>query len=631
VAAADFAALAAGSGDINTILTLRAAQISRRIVMLRALLDTASSRPDVPPPVQACLTDGFALLAAAARRSRSAVDDVLAYPLVGAWLVHCLRRLRGHVVGTVSLDDDLGYFGGVVVAAAVRAGEAVDVLVRASSGRVFLPTIGYIRLPAIPWARVRVTAGSSHLVVSIDDGEGNGDVGEGNGDVADVDLGGPATRQWVPLRRLRSTASGCTLDVAVEDADPYRGCGMLGVAGPLDDGELARWQVLLDEVWSILAEDHRQQAEALSAGVNALVPLNSAWQVSSATSGVAFGALALASPVRATELATTLVHEFAHTKLYALLDMVPLLEAPADVVCYAPWRSDPRPMDGLLQGAYAFLALAEFWSTRRSAGGAASGREAAFELARWRDGVALALDTLSSSGRLTAVGRRFVSGMGTSLARRCVESVDEDVAARARDVATAHWVTWRIQHTLLDPYEVDRCVRAWLAGDRCPHPVPAARVTPGSTFPEPPESPESSEPSGGSLEHLVGQWLADPTGFSDNAADAADAARRGTATPGSEGAVAAATALVVGDYAGAVELYKRRIAEFPDDVSAWVGLAVARRHAVTAATPAFVSCPEVVRVLHARLRLRQSTSTGAPDPDGLAVWVGRRVETASAP
>src|SRR5690606_2824855 len=133
------------------------------------------------------------------------------------------------------------------------------------------------------------------------------------------------------------------------------------------------------------------------AGVRALVPVSPPTGSSgvSATSVDAFGAVALSLPSDAPALAATLVHEFQHTKLSALLDLVPLLrpdrttpeeQATSGKVaqCYAPWRPDPRPLSGLLQGVYAHLGLCGFWHERYRAGG----RDvlyAAFELVRSRD------------------------------------------------------------------------------------------------------------------------------------------------------------------------------------------------------------------------------------------------------
>ena len=65
--------------------------------------------------------------------------------------------------------------------------------------------------------------------------------------------------------------------------------------------------------------------------------------------------------------AETLVHETQHLKLCALLDLVTLTRPDDGQRYYAPWRPDPRPASGLLQGAYAFLGVSGFWREQRRA------------------------------------------------------------------------------------------------------------------------------------------------------------------------------------------------------------------------------------------------------------------------
>ena len=48
------------------------------------------------------------------------------------------------------------------------------------------------------------------------------------------------------------------------------------------------------------------------------------------------------------------------------MDMVPLVESGGEKV-YAPWRQDPRPASGLLQGVYAHLGIVRFWQAQRHA------------------------------------------------------------------------------------------------------------------------------------------------------------------------------------------------------------------------------------------------------------------------
>ena len=43
--------------------------------------------------------------------------------------------------------------------------------------------------------------------------------------------------------------------------------------------------------------------------------------------------------------------------------MIPLMK-PCNERVYAPWRPEPRPVVGLLQGVYAHLGIARFWGAQ---------------------------------------------------------------------------------------------------------------------------------------------------------------------------------------------------------------------------------------------------------------------------
>lgn len=53
-------------------------------------------------------------------------------------------------------------------------------------------------------------------------------------------------------------------------------------------------------------------------------------------------------------------HEVQHVKLGALLDLVELIKPDDGSRCYVPWRLDPQPTDGLLQGDSAYLDVSGF-------------------------------------------------------------------------------------------------------------------------------------------------------------------------------------------------------------------------------------------------------------------------------
>jgi HEXXH motif-containing protein len=134
--------------------------------------------------------------------------------------------------------------------------------------------------------------------------------------------------------------------------------------------------------------------------------------------------------------AVTLVHEVQHVKLGALLDFVTLTRPDDGRRYYAPWRDDPRPLHGLLQGTYAHLGVSGFWRRQREVSGGS--KLADVEFARWRAATALAVQTLRSSGQLTSRGLEFVSGIGGTLDPWLEEPVPDEAMTLARQAAESH-------------------------------------------------------------------------------------------------------------------------------------------------------------------------------------------------
>jgi HEXXH motif-containing protein len=163
----------------------------------------------------------------------------------------------------------------------------------------------------------------------------------------------------------------------------------------------------------------------------------------STSSPQSFGAVAMSPQPDKYTCAETLVHETQHLKLCALLDLVTLTNPDDGQRYYAPWRTDPRPASGLLQGAYAFLGVSGFWRHQRLAARELPVRQRAqAEFARWREGAALAVETLLSSGQLTPAGQDFAREMGLVLeAWRC-EPVPSDALVTARRKADRHLAKW---------------------------------------------------------------------------------------------------------------------------------------------------------------------------------------------
>ena len=107
--------------------------------------------------------------------------------------------------------------------------------------------------------------------------------------------------------------------------------------------------------------------------------------------------MAMSEPPDPDTCASTLTHEVQHLKLCAVLDIVRLTRPDDGSRYYAPWRTDPRPIAGLLQGAYAYLGVTEFWRRQRQLATGAAELRADGEFALWRAGTARVIDTLLSS------------------------------------------------------------------------------------------------------------------------------------------------------------------------------------------------------------------------------------------
>ena len=132
----------------------------------------------------------------------------------------------------------------------------------------------------------------------------------------------------------------------------------------------------------------------------------------SATVRDAFGTFGLNLPPSPAQFAVTLVHEFQHSKLNGLLDIMRLHERD-ERLYFAPWRHDPRPLDALFQGVYAFLGVADTWHLLTRDNRWRPVAERSFATARLQ--VDEGLRALLTSDRLTPAGVQFAAGIRTAV------------------------------------------------------------------------------------------------------------------------------------------------------------------------------------------------------------------------
>jgi len=553
--------LACGGGDDELLTLLSNGQFSSRLVGLRALLELASAQQFLLG-----IDEAWDLLVTAQQKSPERVREVLLLPQVGVWLADLLRRMRGTMESTEPLWVGVGYLRCVAVAAAHRCAVEFSLDVPVSRGLISVPSLGIATMPgARPWDVARAENISGRLSFSC-------------GDHA---VRVPDDENWSPVRRIGAGAFTPLLD----DVEPHRDFRAQQVEPQrLAEGDVARWAGGLAEAWTLLGTAH---ANALSALVSTIVPVPEVnAKLYSGSSADAYGAVLMSEPPDSAAFAEVLAHEVQHTKLAALATMEPLCAIGGPARHYAPWRDDPRPISGLLQGVYAFLGVADFWRERRVV--AASAR-ADFEFAYWCGQTTHTARILRECRELTKLGRRFATVMAARLAQWSPIRVGALPRREARLAAQDHRATWRARHLTPDPVAVGRLADAWLAGEPRPgNPLPPSMLTPRPTTP-----PVRTE--------LRRIRLWEPAGFAEHAATVP------TAT-------AADLLHVEGEHEAAARQYAADIAERPHDVPAWIGLGLS-----DPAAGALLRTPEVVLALHAEVLRRTGV---APDPRAIATWAG---------
>ena len=356
------------------------------------------------------------------------LNEVLGHPYVRAWSVRCLEQLRRSASADApasaprqspGLARDLGHLGAIATVAAIRSSVPAKVTVPVMDGAVHLPGLGRLVLGSEPEAQ-RDHPDHRVAVVVVDGGALDIQVADHTwtADIAALEsasTAGPdnAIPHWQPVRKLRAT----DLTVTLEDTDPYRDCHQWSAAPRLSDAEVARWEQSFRDAWQTIQTNHPAYAPGLAAGLSALMPMRPGLEGRniSAAARQAFGAVAVALPADPITLAFLLIHEFQHVKLGAVLDLYQLYDKADNRLYHAPWREDPRPFEGLLQGTYAHLAVTDFWRVREQVETGSAAEKAGQQYRRWRGHTRDAIDTLAGSGSLTPLGAEFVERMRQSV------------------------------------------------------------------------------------------------------------------------------------------------------------------------------------------------------------------------
>ncbi|GLY99913.1 HEXXH motif-containing putative peptide modification protein [Actinoplanes sp. NBRC 103695] len=574
------AELATGGGSPGTIRFLADTQYSRRQLALLALRDLAVLDLRPLPSID----DAWAILDRAKARAPATFRSIIMYPPIGNWAAYAIREhSEGAGAESAPAWVDFGQIHAVALVVAAGCGLDWRTRVPLRSGRAILPGLGQASFDeADQWdsavaetagGGIRLSHGRTTVTVPADprqDGDG-----------------------WQGLRIL-TTGTDPVLEVALDDLDPLR-----DLADPVDperltDVEVAGWQSMLDGAWAMLCRDDPATARAMAAGaVSSLSPLGRADQagddeIRSASTAEAFGAILLSTPQDVVEFAAALVHEYRHIKLGCLMHLCALHHDDERPELYAPWRDDPRPIGGLVQGIYAFHGIAGFHRTRIAASDGVERRTAQFAYALTRAQTIAGLAAARASDGLTELGREFLDELSATMRPWADDAVPASIDRLTGLALAAHRTTWLLRHRRPAPGTADAVARAWSADE----PIDLASLAIGPVEPSAGPPPRTTE------------WIR-PFRLAVN-----------TPLP----ATTPETALAAGDPATAKAQCLAGIEADPDDVDAWTGLALASLDlGDTAAARALTERPDLV---HAGYQALAGQGT-APAPDVLSRWAGR--------
>lgn len=580
----DFDAVARGLGGPEPVRQLRAAERSRRLLLMRALLDEAGESTAMFDPLPSP-ESAWELLGRAQNVAADSVEKILAHPYVGSWVGYTTRLYRHDVSSDFPLWVHVGHIRCIAAAAAILAAIPFEIEVPVQHRYVTLPTLGMAELDT----------GDPCSVAVVRSHGGRVEVGNGRGRVH-VHRTDP---HWRPVREVVLEAHERRWALRLDDVDPYRGLYEPRRPSRLTAAEVESWQSVLQGAWRLLTTHLPAVADAFPEGLESVVPEPAVpFRLPSASTGAAFGSAIIAYSGDSAAMAAALVHELQHIRLGGLLHLVPLNDEDRRERFYAPWRDDPRPLGGVIHGIYAFFGVAAFWRALSRA--EPQNLLASFEFALWRRQTWHTLLAVRNDSAITPAGRRFLSGIAGELGPWQAESVAAESLQWAHRAATDHYAGWRIRHLHPAPDLVAELVEAWRDGTHRPRSLP----------PDPTPSPKPDGRWADARTDLVRLRLSD--------GGTEELRVRGPSVPD---VTPADLAFVSGRTADAVTGYRTELAADPDSPAALAGLGLALATSTAGpASRALVHRPELVRAVH-----RALIPDAPVSPESVAEWIGRNV------
>jgi hypothetical protein len=274
-------------------------------------------------------------------------------------------------------------------------GDFMFEIVTNSQGRIMIPgTSCYIELLGILVStRVKVIFSGSLLTLSVD--------------------GRDVPYQIHPIPMIRN------LEINAVDHDHRLNGRMSFVYEELDYVGVAKWEAVLEESMSYIEKVNPFLYEEIVSWTTAVVPVvsESIDVHLSATFPQSPSIMALSYTPDSVVMSEAIVHEYHHQKLNALMEITTLMTGSyKKAIFYSPWRSDPRPLIGILHGTFVFHAV--FLYLKDICGNGLKIQNLPQVHQRMHfvyNQILVAIRTLLNATELTEIGKIFVEGIDNSL------------------------------------------------------------------------------------------------------------------------------------------------------------------------------------------------------------------------
>jgi len=215
----------------------------------------------------------------------------------------------------------------------------------------------------------------------------------------------------------------------------------------LDETRCADWIAAIDKSVDTIRAVSHELSDELITSIRTVVPVRSADENVnlSSTFQESPGLVALSYTSDNLILSEALVHEYHHCKLFSLMNIDPLVTSDvADARFYSPWRTDSRPLSGILHGAYVFGAVLEFWNAATNNQIVPTSNALLRRMHLIAGQVTTAVETLKAEGQLTPIGFALVKSLEQNVRKQIpsLPSITQSDHMAVLRIQDKHRATW---------------------------------------------------------------------------------------------------------------------------------------------------------------------------------------------